>query len=105
MTARWRLRVLAVPAAVTAWCARRAWLAHKADLFDQMKVSAKQVPVLEAQLAELQAAARQREADTQDQRERFVSTVFIRLETETSAASANDCLFPAGAPSQLANHL
>ena len=78
---------LAVLAAVTAWYARRAWLAQKADLADQMKVSAKQVPVLDAQLAELRAAARQREADTRDQRERFVSGVFIWRETETRSGT------------------
>jgi hypothetical protein len=61
--------------------------AQKADLADQMNVSARQVPVLDAQLAELQAAARQREADTRDQRERFVSGVFIWCETETRSAT------------------
>jgi hypothetical protein len=79
---------LAVLAAVTAWYARRAWLAQKADLADQVRVSAKQVPVLDAQLAELQAAARQREADTRERRERFVSGVFIWRETETRPGTA-----------------
>ena len=100
----WATLGLAVFAVVTAWYARRAFLEQESQVTeirkqvkDQETLNEKQLPVLEGQQAELQAAREERERGAKERREAYVRRVFIWQEGRLDTAVLSQAQLTTGA--------